>query len=91
MDPATVKMIVELTADAYSFDRYGLHNWAKTAETLLLLGFDMHETMDLLRSKYMRWAADHCPNDQNLDTALARYIIENKLTVWGLKHEIASW
>ena len=45
------------TQDAYSFDRYGAEAWMNAIR--LLIEFYTEEEVEwILRSKYMRWAAD---------------------------------
>ena len=48
--------LAERTADAYSFDRYG--SWTACARLLLSRGHSEREAEAILRSKWMRWAAD---------------------------------
>ncbi len=45
------------TQDAYSFDRYGAEAWMNAIRLLIEL-YDEEDTEWILRSKYMRWAAD---------------------------------
>ncbi len=52
----TAKALAEETKDAYSFNRY--KNWEHTALTLLKKGYNKAEAEAILRSKWMRWAAD---------------------------------
>lgn len=47
------------TADAYSHDRY--KNWNAVAKKLLAHGFTEREAEAIMRSKWMRWAADRHP------------------------------
>lgn len=51
------------TADAYSFDRYGETEWRKTATSLLARDWTRAEVEWVLRSKFMRWAADMSSSD----------------------------
>ena len=46
------------TQDAYSFDRYGAEAWMQAIRLLIEL-YTEEEVEWILRSKYMRWAADH--------------------------------
>jgi len=50
------KRIAERSNEAYSFNRYA--DWEECAEDILGLGFSEIETEVILRSKWMRWAAD---------------------------------
>lgn len=43
--------------DAYSFDRYGAEAWMNAIRLLIEL-YTEEEVEWILRSKYMRWAAD---------------------------------
>ena len=49
--------MLERTRDAYSFDRYGERAWMN-AIRLLAPSCTEEEVEWILRSKYMRWAAD---------------------------------
>ena len=53
--------IAERTSNAYSFDRYGEKEWRAIASFLLQKGIDEDMVEWVLRSKHMRWAADHMP------------------------------
>lgn len=44
--------------EAYSGERYGEKEWAACAKLLLERGFTEEEAVWVLRSKWMRWAAD---------------------------------
>jgi hypothetical protein len=55
---ALAQAVADQTADAFSFDRYA--SWATCAEKILARGFTVKETEAILRSKWMRWAADAC-------------------------------
>lgn len=48
--------IEERTKDAYSFPRYA--NWLACVRLLLERGYTEKQTEWILRSKWMRWAAD---------------------------------
>jgi hypothetical protein len=50
------KALALRTEDAYSFDRYA--NWPATAQALLDFGLNEAQAEAVLRSKFMRWAAD---------------------------------
>ena len=53
--------IAKQTSDAYSFDRYGIDEWTGIAHFLLSMDVSPEVTEWVLRSKHMRWAADHMP------------------------------
>lgn len=53
---ALAETIAEITSDAYSFDRYT--SWVGVAEALLKMGYTEREARGIMRSKWMRWAAD---------------------------------
>lgn len=46
------------TFDAYSYSRYGKAAWLKAIELLFVVGYTEEQVEAILRSKYMRWAAD---------------------------------
>lgn len=48
----------ERTQDAYSFYRYGAEAWMNAIRLLAGVGYTEEEVEWILRSKYMRWAAD---------------------------------
>lgn len=52
------QQIAERTEDAYSFDRYAPQEWSRTAQLLAKRGHDARVIEAILRSKWMRWAAD---------------------------------
>lgn len=54
----TPEQLLEATRDAYSFRRYGELNWLDACRELLAMGCDAREAEAVLRSKWMRWAAD---------------------------------
>lgn len=58
---AELKELRVSTKDAHSFYRYGRTAWNVAIRTLANFGFDKWEIKMILRSKYMRWAAD-CHN-----------------------------
>lgn len=77
--------LAELTADAYSADRYGANEWAGIAMGLLETGYSPKETEVVLRSKWMRWAGDAClvsdnPENPTAGDALA-YVEANKNSI----------
>lgn len=62
--------IAERTNDAYSYERYGKKEWTLSAKLLIAEGFTREEAEWVLRSKWMRWAAD-VSDDPNQGTANA--------------------
>lgn len=52
----TAQKIAERTKDAYSYPRYA--NWLDCVHLLLKRGYTEAQTVWILRSKWMRWAAD---------------------------------
>lgn len=60
----TAQRVRDLTAatweTAYSFSRYGAAGWRSAIRELIRRGFDNREIEAVLRSKFMRWAADAC-------------------------------
>jgi len=48
--------VADRTANAYSFDRY--KNWRGVAQALLNYGLTERQAEAVMRSKWMRWAAD---------------------------------
>lgn len=50
------KQIADRTQDAYCYDRY--RSFKVCAKAILDLGYTERETEAILRSKWMRWAAD---------------------------------
>lgn len=67
MTSALTKMVASRTEDAYSFDRY--RSWAGVTRVLLNRGLTSREAEAVLRSKWMRWAADAVGKDSNITTA----------------------
>lgn len=51
-----IDRLTEATSDAYSFDRYA--SWRGCVALLVRRGYSDHEVEAILRSKWMRWAAD---------------------------------
>ena len=59
LTPSECMQMERDTADAYSFDRYGQDAWLQSIRELSwTLGYDPVQVEWILRSKYMRWAAD---------------------------------
>jgi hypothetical protein len=55
---ARAERLVEATADAYSFEAYGQHEWLKAIGYLMGMGYDDRQIEAVLRSKWTRWASD---------------------------------
>lgn len=53
------KAVAERTKDAHSFERYGAEEWYNAALALFTLGLSERGVEAVLRSKWMRWAADY--------------------------------
>lgn len=64
--------IAERTLDAYSVGRYV--SWSACAELLLDRGYSEEETEAILRSKWMRWAADQAENLPATTNDLGRFL-----------------
>jgi tagatose-1,6-bisphosphate aldolase non-catalytic subunit AgaZ/GatZ len=64
------KLIAELTADAYSAKAY--RSWAAVAEKLLRRGYRTTEVIEIMNSKYTRWARDYA-GDVRKDARWGRY------------------
>ena len=52
----TYWQVAEDTQNAYSFDRYA--DWVVVCKKLMSLGLTDNQTEAVVRSKWMRWAAD---------------------------------
>lgn len=57
---ARISVLVDMTKGSWSFDRYGEREWRRTVRLLIDRGLDDREIEAVLRSKWMRWAADNC-------------------------------
>lgn len=68
----TALALAERTRDAYSVDRYV--SWSACAEMILLLGYSEDEAEAILRSKWMRWAADQADSLPASSDDLARWL-----------------
>ncbi len=55
---SSVQMVLDQTVDAYSRSRYGEAAWKTAAVLLLDRGCSVIETIMVMNSKWMRWAAD---------------------------------
>lgn len=56
LDQQRARKIADACQDAYSVERYT--SWERVALELVRRGFDDQEVEALMRSKWMRWAAD---------------------------------
>lgn len=54
----TEQDIYEETRNAYSHDRYGKVAWKNAITLLIAAGYTSEQVVEILCSKYMRWAAD---------------------------------
>lgn len=80
--------IADRTEDAYSCDRYG-NEWANCAKTLLVRGYTEAETEWVLRSKWMRWAADQSMDpDAPKATDLASLLDRNGFNRLAVQREM---
>lgn len=61
------EQMLNQTRDAYSFDRYGEEAWRTAIVNLYAMGYNDEQVEWVLRSKYMRWAADHFASRINCD------------------------
>lgn len=64
--------LAERTSDAYSADRY--LSWTACAALLLGRGFSEDEAEAILRSKWMRWAADQADGEKATVDDLANWL-----------------
>ncbi len=65
--------LADKTSDAYSFSRYGLDSWTEIASLMLDQGSSEDVVEWVLRSKHMRWAADHILVDSDEEIGLAGF------------------
>lgn len=65
--------VAELTADAYSYNRYA--NWRGVASALIAAGYSAPQAASIMRSKWTRWAGD------NSDKSYGHYT-SNDLLAW---------
>lgn len=79
---ALAKTIAMRADDAYSRDRYSDASWWSCAALLLRRGFRENEVEQVLRSRWMRAAADFAGFKVNDATSgdLARYLDDNRYT-----------
>ena len=82
------------TQDAYSFDRYGAEAWMNAIRLLIEL-YDEEDTEWILRSKYMRWAADRFgvwTGDPEEDDPYVKNVLDGSEIIkyrdlWGIEIE----
>lgn len=67
--------LAQRTSDAYSYDRY--RSWNAVCAWLLKQGWSEEQAEEILRSKYMRWAADRCNGDKASVNHLATFMVQN--------------
>lgn len=72
--PAEIDHLIDLTSDAYSFNRYA--SWRACVTLLARRGHTYAEAETILRSKWMRWAADQSSQRYGRATSrdLARFL-----------------
>lgn len=79
---AAIKL-ADATGDAYSSTRYS--SWLQCAVVLLRRGYSYEQAEAILRSKWMRWAADQSPMSYGKATStdLIRFLDDdrNKCTI----------
>ena len=59
LKPSEIEFLFELTADAYSRDRYTDAGWRGSIQKMARAGYSSRQIEAVLRSKHMRWAADN--------------------------------
>jgi hypothetical protein len=80
----TPQEICDSTQDAYSYDRYGKQAWLEAIKALLSIKYSESEVIWILRSKYVRWAADAFANQHDeTDVCTGREIMEYRAE-WGI-------
>lgn len=60
MVTVVAKRVAKRTEDAYSFRHYRIREWTRIAQFLLDEEYSVDAVEQILRSKFMRWAADGC-------------------------------
>lgn len=76
------------TADAYSADVYS--SWAGVAEELLRAGYNATEAEALMRSKWMRWAADSVSASSGVDPRVALEYVASNVTARELRSLVSQ-
>lgn len=64
--------LIDVTQDAYSFERYGEEAWLEAIRYMKSKGLTHTQTEVMLRSKHMRWAMD-VAGDKNKKQAFRKY------------------
>lgn len=72
--------LIDVTQDAYSFERYGEEAWLKAICYMKRKGLTRTQTEVILRSKHMRWAMDDA-GDENKNSAFRKYAAKMNLKV----------
>jgi hypothetical protein len=72
--PTQANAIAAATSDAYSHSRYGGAAWTACARMLARREFDADQIEAIMRSKWMRWAADSSKNVQPTSKDLERFL-----------------
>ena len=94
-DPSTDQIADSTFEDAYSATRYGLTEWREASRLLKARGFKPDEIRWVLRSKWMRWAADAANASEGFARAedLAAFLDNprNKATQASVRREIDRW
>lgn len=76
----TIQALDIATRDAYSYERYGSREWTRCVKLLIQeWAFTPREAEAILRSKWMRWAAD---SDTATAVALSAWL-SRELTCGG--------
>ena len=79
-----VNALAQRTEDAYSFSNYGAQSWRQCIRILAKRGLGEREIEAILRSKWMRWAADgsNKPYGHVTSADLARFMDDprNRIT-----------
>jgi len=65
--------VAERTQDAYMCDDYGRH-WQTCAMMLATRGYDARQIEAIMRSKWMRWAADSASTERPTHKDLAAFL-----------------
>lgn len=93
IDTVLAKQIAERTSDAHSRDRYTDAAWFQIAKRLATEGADADAIEWILRSKYMRWAADASNRSHSTTAAdFASYVVTSQKSTfpWQALIAIAS-
>jgi hypothetical protein len=81
-------IIAENTRDAYSFSNFGMAEWTKCAQLLLMSGLDQPGVEAILRSKHMRWCYDSCQDPCHATAQeFAGYLMKGRNMRGSIKEE----